>query len=78
MLLRIMRSFAALLSLTILVACSEGTPIKDLPDKNVSKKAREWKDPGAKPDPPRDAGSNEEDAGTTDSGVVDAGSNDAG
>lgn len=74
MLLHIMRSFAALLGLTVLVACSEGTPIKDLPDKNVSKKARDWKDPGAEPDAPRDAGQTEEDAGATDSGVVDAGS----
>ena len=56
-----MRLLAAYLSVACLMACSQGTPIKDLPDKNVSKKAREWKDPGAKPDVPLDAGAADPD-----------------
>jgi len=47
----------------LLAACSTGTPIKDLPNENVSKKASQWTDPGATPDEPRDL-----DAGGMDAG----------
>jgi len=47
----------------LLAACSTGTPIKDVPDENVSKKASQWTDPGATPDEPRDL-----DAGGMDAG----------
>ena len=72
-----MRLLAASLVFALLGACSQGTPIKDLPDNNVSKKPRQWKDPGAKPDlpldagraePPGDAGESEADAGILDGG----------
>ncbi len=84
-----MRSVAVIfaLGLTVAAACSDGTPIKDLPDKNVSKKAREWKDPGAKADVAidaadaggsEDAGEIEFDAGMRDAGTRDAGVSDGG
>ena len=47
-----------------LAACSSGTTIKDLPNQGVSKTPATWKDPGATPDLPRDAGMTALDGGS--------------
>lgn len=50
------RFILAILGASMLSACTSGTPIRDLPDMNVSKAPAQWTDPGATPDLPRDAG----------------------
>ncbi len=70
-----MRLFVVSLSFALLAACSQGTPIKDLPDKDVTTPPRQWQDPGAEPDLPVDAGAQaESDAGEGPESVENRGS----